>query len=130
MPQNAQTGAAADKWGRETAREIAKKIGAISISESSNEFELAGQIVALHCARQGNDQIGVTYETLKRIDFVIAAFEVDNVTREFQLLLITRMLYGRIPRHSKRKGKVALASKRAIKRLAATQQTIHLSTVK
>ena len=51
MPQDRDTGAAANEYGRATARSIAMKIGATEIKRSSNECRLDGQKIVIKCAR-------------------------------------------------------------------------------
>ena len=50
MTQDRSSGAAADRWGRETARQIASEIGATMLSHRSNEALLSGQKVVIKCA--------------------------------------------------------------------------------
>ncbi len=78
MPQDRESGARANEYGRKTAREIADKIGAISISRTGNEFELDGKKITIHCAKYKTNDIGASYKMLKRIDSVIAALEQEN----------------------------------------------------
>jgi sporulation protein YlmC with PRC-barrel domain len=75
MPQDRVSGAEANIYGRETARKIAIAIGAISISETSNEFELDGRKITIRCARKDNNQFGVPYQILERVNTVIGAVE-------------------------------------------------------
>jgi hypothetical protein len=75
MPQDRTSGADANTYGRETARKIAIAIGAISISETSNEFELGNQKITIRCARKDNNQFGVPYQILERVNTVIGAVE-------------------------------------------------------
>ena len=56
MPQDRSTGAAADRWGRETARLIAFQIGATMQRRGSNEALLNGQKVAIKCAAAATDR--------------------------------------------------------------------------
>lgn len=78
MPQDRTSGADANTYGRETSRKIAIAIGAISISEKSNEFELDNRKVTIRCARNNNRQFGVPYQILDRVDAVIAAFAQES----------------------------------------------------
>ena len=43
MTQDQSSGAVANQWGRQTAREIAKRIGAEMLSKSSNECTYKGK---------------------------------------------------------------------------------------
>jgi len=65
MPQDRESGARANKYGRETARRIAQKIGAVSISNTSNEFKFNGKNITIRCAHQKTNDVGVTYKMLK-----------------------------------------------------------------
>jgi|GEM_PF-702034 len=78
MPIDRISGADADRYGSETARKIAKAIGATSISEISNEFELNNRKITIRCARKGNTQFGVPYQILNRVNAVMAALEQEN----------------------------------------------------
>lgn len=75
MSQDRESGARADKYGRETARKIAEIISATSISETSNESLHKNRKIAIRCARNKTNDIGVSYKMLDRIDAVIAALE-------------------------------------------------------
>ncbi|MFA5143298.1 MAG: hypothetical protein WC522_03905 [Candidatus Omnitrophota bacterium] len=78
MPQDRISGADADRYGSETARLIAKAIGAISISETSNEFELDNSKITIRCARKNTQNLGAPYKLLERVSAVIAALEQEN----------------------------------------------------
>jgi len=78
MLQNHQSGAAASTWGRKTARAIAPLIGASAPTGASNQCELDGEPVALHCARRRTKSVGVTYIMLARAKTVLGAFEEDD----------------------------------------------------
>lgn len=78
MPQDRESGAAANKYGRETARKIMKKLGTKPISLMSNECILKGRLVAIKCSRKYTKCIGVSYLMLKRLKVVIGAFETEN----------------------------------------------------
>ena len=78
MPQDRASGADANNYGRETARKIAIAIGAVSISETSNEFEFDNRKITIRCARKKNTQVAVPYKLLKRVSAVMAAFEQEN----------------------------------------------------
>jgi hypothetical protein len=75
MPQDKDTGAAGDAFGRDTARKVAKAIGATMARPGSNEADRAGRRIVIKCAKAGNNQVGVTYSMLARLDAVIAAFQ-------------------------------------------------------
>lgn len=109
MPQDAKSGARANKYGRETSRLIAKKIGAISLKENSNEFAFEGRLITIRCAHKGNLQVGVPYRMLERIDSVLAAFEIEK--KVYNLYEMTPCLYNMHMRDSKKEGRVGLVRK-------------------
>ena len=78
MKQDQLSGAAADEWGRKTAREIASKLGAEMKSATSNEATLNGKNIVIKCAAPATDSVGVTFKMLDRLDSVVAAFQRDD----------------------------------------------------
>src|ERR1700735_2645993 len=86
MPQDRDSGASANFWGRATARVVAEKIGAELVNEKRNEGIFQGSRISLHCASKKTDSIGVTYKTLERIDHVIGAFQTEDGSFEVRRL--------------------------------------------
>ena len=82
MAQDQISGAAANEWGRVTARAIASKIGAIMKGQTSNEALLEGKIVVIKCAASATDSVGVTFKMLDRLDSIIGAFQLDDASFE------------------------------------------------
>lgn len=82
MSQNQHTGAAANKYGRETARLIMKELSTEPISKISNECILDGRRVVIKCSKVNTKQVGVSYRMLERLDGVIGAFESDTDSYE------------------------------------------------
>jgi hypothetical protein len=79
MPQNRKSGAAANKWGRQTARKIATEIGAVMLGSNSNEARFRNKRVVIKCARRATVNIGVMFNMLERLDSIIGAFQLaDN----------------------------------------------------
>lgn len=78
MTQDRASGAAANKWGRETARKIASEIGAKMEGRTSNEARLEGKRTVIKCAASATDSVGVTFKMLDRLDSIIAAFQLDD----------------------------------------------------
>jgi hypothetical protein len=78
MPQDRGSGAAANEWGRDTARRIATKIGATMKSRASNEATYEGRRVVIKCAATKTNSVGVTYKMLPTLDCVIGAFQIDD----------------------------------------------------
>ena len=73
MVQNKMTGAAANRFGRETAIKIANLLGLKRTSNKSNEVLYNGNNAVIKSARLGNHYSGVTLKMLDSIDLVIEA---------------------------------------------------------
>jgi hypothetical protein len=82
MTQDRASGAAANEWGRVTARAIASKIGAVMKSRTSNEATLDGKNVVIKCAASATDSVGVTFKMLDRLNAIIGAFQLDDESFE------------------------------------------------
>jgi hypothetical protein len=82
MTQDSSSGAAANQWGRETARKIASQIDATMQRRGSNEALLDGKRVVIKCAATTTDSVGVTYKMLETLNSVIGAFQLDDGTFE------------------------------------------------
>ncbi|MCL2920226.1 hypothetical protein [Shewanella litorisediminis] len=78
MVQNQSSGAAANDWGRQTARIIAVQLGTTITSQNSNECTYRDRWVVIKCAKHETDSVGVTYKMLERLDYVIGAFQQDD----------------------------------------------------
>jgi hypothetical protein len=104
------------------ARIIAAKIGAVSLTDHSNEFAYDGTIVTIRCAQLGDNQVGVLYTMLQRIDLVIGAFEEESGT--YKLMATSPHLYKTQLRDSKNEGKVGLVRKTQFEELGKTISTI------
>jgi hypothetical protein len=110
MKQNRETGAEAAAFGHHAAALIGAKIGAKKLRSQSNEFELNGRRVTIRTARRGNNQVGVLYAMLKRVQSVVAAFE--TVPNEFELLSLSPRTFQAEMRDSKTgSGRVGLVRK-------------------
>jgi len=105
MPQDRESGAKANEYGRETAKKIAEKVGAKFISKTSNEFELQDRKITIRCARHSTNDIGITYRMLKRIDAIFAALEQEN--GEYSLYEISPSMFEKNMRETKSKGAAA-----------------------
>lgn len=76
MPQDRESGAEANRYGRDYAERIAAALGAQKLRQGSNECVLGGERVVIKCAHQRRLQsVGVTYLMLKRLAAVLGAFE-------------------------------------------------------
>ena len=105
MPQDRISGARANRYGRTTARKVARQIGAVSLSANSNEFKLKGKRVTIRCARVKTNQLGTSYKLLERVKSVIAALEQEN--GEYELYEITPEKFKANMRETRSKGRSA-----------------------
>ena len=115
MNQDRTTGAAANEWGRATARKIASKIGAVMKSRASNEAILDDKTVVIKCAAAKTDSVGVTLNMLGHLDSVIGAFQLDDGS--FELWTLSAAKFREAMRNTRSKGaaagKVVLVRKRS-----------------
>jgi hypothetical protein len=124
--QNQQTGAAAAQWGRETAKRLAKALGASIPTGISNECILDGQPVVIKCAAATTDSVGVTYSMLKRVARIIGAFETSENT--FNVWSLTPKQYESQMRDTASKG--ASAGKVGLVRRAHFENAgTHIGTI-
>jgi hypothetical protein len=105
MPQDRESGARANEYGRKTAKKIGTKLGAKSISKIGNEFVLDSRKITIHCARYRTNDIGVTYKMLRRIDAVLAAFQQKN--GDYKLYEISPKKFKQNMRETKSRGNAA-----------------------
>ena len=105
MPQDRESGKRANEYGRKTAKRIAKEIGAICISKTSNEFRLKNRKITIRCAHYRTNDVGMSYKMLERIDAVIAAFEQKN--GQYKLYEISPQSFKQNMRETKSKGPAA-----------------------
>lgn len=124
MPQDTESGATANVYGHETSRLMAQKIGAISVSDKSNEFAFEGRLVTIRCARESNAQVGVLYSMLNRVNSVIAAFEVEKSV--YMLYEMTPSLYKMYMRDSKNEGRIGLVAKKTFMKMGKPLTTVTL----
>jgi hypothetical protein len=93
MPQNRETGAAGNDYGRDCGEMIAKLLGATKVrtGRSSNECQLNGKRVIIKCSRSKMpQQIGVYSHMFDRLDAVIGAFKnPDGSYRVYEISLKT-----------------------------------------
>jgi hypothetical protein len=113
MSQDRTSGAAANRWGRETARQIASEIGASMQRRGSNEALLNGKRVVIKCAAPATASVGVSYKMLDTLDSVIGAFQLDDGS--FELWELDPKQFAAAMRETRSRGpsagKVALVSK-------------------
>ena len=62
MSQNKVSGAAANKWGLQTAQRIAPKIGAVVLNSTSNEVRFKGKRVVIKCGKTATNSVRVTFK--------------------------------------------------------------------
>jgi len=86
MPQDQATGADGNTFGRQTAREIAHKIGAQMLNRTSNEAVFNGNRVVIKCAGLTTPNIGVTYNMINRLHSIIGAFQQSDGAFELFVL--------------------------------------------
>jgi len=91
MPQNRETGAEGNRFGREYGERIAAALGAELLKSGSNECILDHKRVSLHCASVRTTSVGVLYDMLERVDAVSAAFQQDDGS--FQVFQLTPHQY-------------------------------------
>lgn len=113
MVQNQATGAAANLWGRETARKVASELGAKMVSNGSNECLIQNNRAVIKCAKLETDSVGVTYKMLERLDFIIGAFQKDK--GQFELFKLPTSVFNSNMRatasQGSAKGKVGIVRK-------------------
>ena len=129
MSQDKQSGADANKYGRDTARLIMKELLTEPISKISNECFLDGRLVAIKCSRVNTKQVGVSYKMLERLDSVIGAFETD--TNIYDLYEISPDTFKENMRETRSTGaaagKVALVTQKIFEDEGKFIQTVKLS---
>src|SRR5437016_2774546 len=110
MSQTKESGREAAEYGLQGAAVIGQKIGAKKISKRGNEFEFNGQRVTIRMAHLENNQVGVLYDMLERVQAVIGAFETSP--NEYQLLSLSPAVYQANMRDSNTgNGRVGLVRK-------------------
>lgn len=103
MPQDRESGAAAVEYGLETARRIAKILGAKKIGNPrSNEYYLNEKRIVIKCARATTNDVGVGYRMLEKLDAIIASFETE--TNIYELYEMTPKMYKENMRPTRSKG--------------------------
>lgn len=102
MPQDRESGARASQYGRECGKKIIAAIGAKSVKLGSNECDLNGELLSVHCARKATDSVGVTYKALDRISAVLGAFEQDDDS--YLVWRLTAEQYKRVMKETRSKG--------------------------
>jgi len=103
--QNQKTGAAANKYGRETAIKIMQILGTTPIDKNTNECILSGKKIVIKCSRKYTRCIGVSYRMLKRLDHVVGAFETDDNT--YDLYQLSPKTFNENMRGTRSKGPAA-----------------------
>ena len=88
MPQDQETGANGNSFGRKTSRVIAEKIGAKMLTQTSNEATYNGNSIVIKCASKKTTNIGVTFKMLNRLDSIIGSFEQEGGAFELYTLAV------------------------------------------
>src|SRR3972149_596759 len=78
MVQDKDTGKAANAFGRENAKRVAKYLGAEMLSKNSNEAIYNRETIVIKSARQRTPEIGLSEAMLSRIDYVVASLENEE----------------------------------------------------
>jgi hypothetical protein len=102
MIQDQASGAAANNWGRETARLIAEALGTNMLSREGNECYVDGRRAVIKCAAARTKDVGVSFQMLVRLDVVIGAFQIDG--RRFQLYELSPKQYEKHMRDTASRG--------------------------
>jgi len=86
MPQNRDSGAEGNRYGREFGKRVATALGAKKVSSGSNECDFNGERIVIHCARMKTGTVGVTRRMVEKLQAVLGAFEqVDGSYRVYRL---------------------------------------------
>ena len=103
MSQDRKSGAAAVEYGLQTAKRIAKALGATKIGNPrSNEYNLKEKRIVIKCARSTTKNVGVPYHMLDRLDAIIGAFEAEAGI--YELYEMTPETYSENMRPTRSKG--------------------------
>jgi hypothetical protein len=102
MPQDRESGAEADRFGREYGAKIIGALGAKKVKPGSNECLLGGRRVSIHCAHKHTNSVGMTLLCLKRLDAVLGAFEQQDGS--FRILELSADLYTKHSRPTRSRG--------------------------
>lgn len=113
MVQTRESGAAGNAFGHETAPKIAAALGAIMAGDGSNEALWNGIPVVIKTAGKSTTSVGVVYEMLDRIDFILAAFQhKDGSFDVYSLPASEYSKHTRDSRSSGAEGLVGLVTKK------------------
>ncbi len=128
MPQDRESGAAAAKWGLQTARRLAIALAATDLRANSNQCSIQNRRVALKTAREKTTKVGVTYAMLDRVEEVLGAWEVGP--DRFEIWALSAKAFKRLmePSHSRgpSAGKIGLVSKRDFQAEGELRTTVRL----
>jgi hypothetical protein len=117
MPQDSDSGAAGNAFGRTTAPKIAAAIGAKMVGRGSNEAPWNGRRIVIKSARSSTSSIGVTYRMLEYLDAVVAGFE--NPDGSFDLFELSPNTFKKLmsPTRSNgaSSGRVGIVARQAIR---------------
>jgi hypothetical protein len=115
VPQDRESGAAGDRFGRKTAPLVAARIGATMLGRGrDNTADYEGKRAVIKAARQRTTSVGVTYSMLDNLDVIVGAFEEES--GEFTIYALDAAFYRDHMRPSRslshRKNKVGKVSRR------------------
>lgn len=102
MPQDQQSGAVGNTFGRDTARTIAAVLGATMAGGASNEARLDGRRIVIKCARARTPSIGVTFRMLAQIEVILGAFE--QADGSFEIVELSPAVFKLLMQPTRSKG--------------------------
>lgn len=129
--QSQSSGAAAGRWGRETARAIGAALGWRRVSSHGNEFERGdGATVTLKTAKAGKASVGVYDSVRDRVDFILAAFEETDGGGSFSIYTVTpdqwRENATQASRNNPNRGKITFLTRSKFRALDPHPETIEV----
>ena len=105
MPQDRESGAEANRFGRECGERMIAVLGGKKVKAGSNEFTLNGKLLSIHCARPRTTRVGVTRLALERIDAVLGAFQ--QADGSFQILQLPADQFSKYSTPTRSRGPAA-----------------------
>lgn len=128
MAHDQTSGAVANRYGRDYAKRVAKALGAQMVRKGSNECVLNTARISIHCANVGNNRVGVTYDTLKRVSAVFGAFAVGGDYYKILSLPVNQYTANMTPTKSKgpSSGKVGVVTKKSFEALGSVVAQVQI----
>lgn len=102
MTQDRASGDKARRFGKEIAKQIARRLGAEPVNGGrSNEFLLGGIVIGVKSARIGNNTFLITNRFMERVSAVYAGLE--NQTGRFAVYRVDRSIISKFAKPSRSK---------------------------